>query len=63
MTRATFGERPQLEEAASSGRIANPMRVVIEPEDIAHAVAFLASQEARYITGQTLHVNAGSFMP
>lgn len=63
MTRATFGERPQLEEAASSGRIANPMRVVIEPEDIAAAVAFLVSPEARYITGQTLHVNAGSFMP
>ncbi|TAF13779.1 MAG: 3-oxoacyl-[acyl-carrier-protein] reductase [Alphaproteobacteria bacterium] len=32
------------------------------PEDIAHAVAFLASEGARYITGQTLHVNGGLFM-
>ncbi len=31
-------------------------------EDIAQAVAFLASGAARYITGQTLHVNGGLFM-
>ncbi len=30
--------------------------------DIAHAVAFLASDEAMYITGQTLHVNGGMCM-
>jgi len=32
------------------------------PEDIAHAVAFLASAEAGYITGETLHVNGGMYM-
>ena len=32
------------------------------PEDIAHAVAFLASPQAAYITGATLHVNGGMFM-
>jgi 3-oxoacyl-[acyl-carrier protein] reductase len=32
------------------------------PEDIAHAVAFLASPEAGYITGETLHVNGGMYM-
>ena len=63
MTRAIFGDAEALRRQASSGRIANPMRVVIEPEDIAAAVAFLAGPEARYITGQTLHVNAGAFMP
>jgi len=32
------------------------------PEDIAAAAAFLASAEARYITGETLHVNGGMYM-
>lgn len=32
-------------------------------EEIAHAVAFLASEGAAYITGETLHVNGGMFMP
>jgi 3-oxoacyl-[acyl-carrier protein] reductase len=31
--------------------------------EIAHAVAFLASEGAAYITGETLHVNGGLFMP
>lgn len=33
------------------------------PEDVAHAVAFLVSTEASYITGQTIHVNGGMFAP
>jgi len=32
------------------------------PEDIAAAVAFLASPQAAYITGTTLHVNGGMYM-
>ncbi|PWF43141.1 3-oxoacyl-ACP reductase FabG [Massilia glaciei] len=32
------------------------------PEDIAHAVAFLAGPQAAYITGTTLHVNGGMYM-
>lgn len=39
-----------------------PMGRLGEPEDIAKAVAFLVSDEAAYITGQTLHVNGGMFM-
>jgi len=31
-------------------------------EDVAHAVAFLASDEAAYITGQVIHVNGGMYM-
>jgi 3-oxoacyl-[acyl-carrier protein] reductase len=32
------------------------------PNEIAHAVAFLASEGAGYITGETIHVNGGMFM-
>jgi 3-oxoacyl-[acyl-carrier protein] reductase len=31
-------------------------------EEVANTVAFLASREAAYITGQTLHVNGGLYM-
>lgn len=38
----------------------NPMPVgLLEPEDISHAIAFLASDAAQYITGVTLPVDAG----
>lgn len=33
-----------------------------EPQDIAHAVSFLASDKASYITGTVLHVNGGLYM-
>ncbi|MEM9716440.1 MAG: SDR family oxidoreductase, partial [Pseudomonadota bacterium] len=33
-----------------------------KPDEIGAAVAFLASEEAGYITGQTLHVNGGMAM-
>ena len=36
-----------------------PMQRVGSPEDVAHAIAFLVSEEAGYITGQTLAVNGG----
>ena len=34
-----------------------------EPADIARAVAFLAGPSASYVTGETLHVNGGMYMP
>jgi 3-oxoacyl-[acyl-carrier protein] reductase len=39
-----------------------PLQRLGQPEEIAHAVAFLASPEAAYITGTELHVNGGMFM-
>jgi 3-oxoacyl-[acyl-carrier protein] reductase len=39
-----------------------PVRKIGQPEDVANAVAFLASNKASYITGTTLHVNGGMFM-
>ncbi|MQY21474.1 SDR family NAD(P)-dependent oxidoreductase [Nocardia macrotermitis] len=38
-----------------------PMKRVGQPEDIAYAVAYLASEEAGYVTGQTLSVNGGRY--
>jgi NAD(P)-dependent dehydrogenase (short-subunit alcohol dehydrogenase family) len=43
-------------------RAAVPMGYVAEPADVAHAVSFLASDGARYITGQTLLVDGGRWM-
>ncbi len=40
-----------------------PLGRVGEPEDVAGAVAYLTSEEARYVTGITLDVNGGTFMP
>ena len=40
-----------------------PLARLGEPADIAKAVAFLASPAAAYITGETLHVNGGMYMP
>lgn len=39
-----------------------PMQRLGQPEDVASVVAFLASEQAAYITGQTLHVNGGMYM-
>ncbi len=56
MTRAL----PEAQRAALIGTI--PLQRLGEPQDIANAVAFLASPEAAYITGETLHVNGGMYM-
>jgi len=39
-----------------------PMQRFGEPADVAHAVKFLCSDEAAYITGQVIHVNGGMYM-
>lgn len=54
----------KVRDEASRRRIAdqNPMRCLVEPEDTAEAALFLASPEARYITGVNLTVNAGNLM-
>ncbi len=63
MTRRLMPTDDALRAAATSSPIANPMGVVLTPEDIAHAVAFLCHPLSAHITGQVLHVNAGALMP
>lgn len=50
---------PKLREALEK---AIPMRRLAQPEDLANAVAFFASDETSYITGQTLSVSGGLTM-
>ena len=51
---------PQEQQKALLAQI--PLGHLGKPEDVAHAVAFLASARAAYVTGQEWHVNGGMFM-
>lgn len=51
---------PEEQKAAMLKAI--PVARLGQPEDVAHAVAFLASSQAGFITGVTLHVNGGMYM-
>ena len=52
---------PDAQKDALNARI--PMGRMGEGSDIGAAVAYLASKDAGYVTGQTLHVNGGVYMP
>lgn len=54
------GALNEKQQAAIMAQI--PMQCLGKPEDIAAAVEFLTKESARYITGQTLHVNGGMCM-
>ena len=49
------------EEALTAIGRANPTGRLAEPEDIADVVVFLATDEARYVVGQLVHVNGGDY--
>ena len=54
-------ELPEEQRDALTAQI--PLNKLGDPQDIANAVAFLASPEAGYITGETINVNGGMYMP
>jgi NAD(P)-dependent dehydrogenase (short-subunit alcohol dehydrogenase family) len=39
-----------------------PFGGMAQPDEIAQAAVFLASENAGFVTGQTLHVNGGSYL-
>jgi 3-oxoacyl-[acyl-carrier protein] reductase len=52
-----------LEEKQRAALAANiPLGRLGQPEDVAAAVAFLASPGAAYVSGTTIHVNGGMYM-
>ena len=51
---------PEEQQKALLGQI--PLGHLGKPQDIAHAVAFVASPQAAYVTGQEIHVNGGMYM-
>ena len=54
----------ELNDEIKNNLLANiPLARLGDAKEIAHAVSFLASEGAAYITGETLHVNGGMFMP
>ena len=54
--------RTQMTEKMKINLDSIPLRRIAEPEDIASAVLFLASEESRCITGATLDVNGGLYL-
>lgn len=59
----TEGLEAQGEAYLDQMRAAIPTHALGAPEDVGHAVCFLASREARYVTGQQLVVDGGQVLP
>jgi 3-oxoacyl-[acyl-carrier protein] reductase len=53
----------ELLEATRTRARRNPLRTTGTPDDVADAALYLASDASRYMTGQVLHANGGSYMP
>lgn len=59
----TEGLKAQGENYLDQMRATIPTHTLGEPEDIGYAAAFLASDEAKYITGQTIIIDGGQILP
>ena len=58
-----FKAIPDWESIAQASAERSPLKTVLDPEDVADAVVFMLSREARRVTGQTLVVDAGFTLP
>ena len=59
----TDGLKAQGEAYLNQMRATIPTHTLGEPKDIGYAAAFLASKEAKYITGQTIIIDGGQILP
>jgi SDR family mycofactocin-dependent oxidoreductase len=56
-------EHPTREDAEPGFSVVHSMPIpAVEPDDISHAVVYLASEESRYLTGNQLRVDAGGYL-
>jgi len=60
---ATETLKKELGVLSEKGAEAVPMKRLGDPEDIGTAVSFFASEEAKYITGQSLVIDGGQILP
>jgi NAD(P)-dependent dehydrogenase (short-subunit alcohol dehydrogenase family) len=58
-TPMAYADRPDFDDLAADLAALYPLKRLGEPEDVAAAVAYLASEEARWVTGTVLNVDGG----
>jgi len=63
ITRTEWVQRNMPAESLEASAQHNPLRRIGEPEDVAAAVAWLASDDARHVTGQVISLSGGEWMP
>ena len=59
---AMFGDGAKMDEARQANAARLPMKQAILPEDLAAAILYFASDDSRYVTGQTLAVDGGALL-
>nr|WP_308874302.1 SDR family oxidoreductase [Thiothrix subterranea] len=57
---AQLAEVPERIRLMAAARV--PLRRIAKPDDVAGVVAFLASRQSDYLTGETIRVNGGQVM-